>query len=819
MQPPRFNSISTDVTGIRNIRVLLASVFYYTFRRWLPVKKYIVVLESGGRTVCMGDPYFIAKHSLNHPQYARFQFIIVGNKRDIRPLTASAEHTTIRSCPRHSVRYCYWLAVAGFLINDYSFPLYFSRREEQRYLLMYSKIPLTDIGRSNDPCSATFSNLQRNVFHATHLLSPGNYFDNEFSKELMLGHGCNTKIIHGGYPRNDVFYSAKTSVRVITGDTLVNIALLPNWCKYENISSDSTELSEILHQIDDRLPEGYKVWLDQYAFSSETLETTEFQNINYFPDDYERYSFLSRCDILVSGLCVELLDFSLTSKPAFLFLPERRQNDAGTNQTQFISGFPHKVIGNTRDLISVLKDAKEYSGQPGISEDAFRKRYRDLEHGESTARLCSHFLLENDALSERSIIKNQDKKNLLVYAGSLLVNGITASLKNLLDEIDKDKYNLVLWIDCVDDNSQAEQFISRIDKRISFIPARHWRPLDVLQLIQFSLASVFPSIFSGFYRDRLLWRSEYERRFGATHFDCIVHYTGYNRNAAMIMCSSGANKIIYMHNDMMREHATRKNYLAVAIKEAYRDADAIVTVRPGLEKSYCDEVEDIKQKTIYLPNLVSRQYLELAKNSLHESFARNISEDEAKRVVGALEKDGVYRFINLARFSPEKGQLRLIQAYENLYSTTVSTQLFIMGAHGDLYEEIVKKALNSRAADSIYVLRGSWNPFPLLARMDTFVIASYYEGLPMAIFECLALGVSVITTDIPGPADFLSKGYGTVVPNSVEGLISGMKRAMEDGVGSRTFDVDSYNQDALSRFYELIEGIGRTNRTLENHSN
>ena len=77
----------------------------------------------------------------------------------------------------------------------------------------------------------------------------------------------------------------------------------------------------------------------------------------------------------------------------------------------------------------------------------------------------------------------------------------------------------------------------------------------------------------------------------------------------------------------------------------------------------------------------------------------------------------------------------------------------------------------------------------------------------MVIMEALILGKPVVSTDIPGPSEFLrGNGCGLLVPSSTDGVLQGLK-AYYDGLlnSLKPFDAQAFNQKAMNEFYELIK--------------
>ena len=181
----------------------------------------------------------------------------------------------------------------------------------------------------------------------------------------------------------------------------------------------------------------------------------------------------------------------------------------------------------------------------------------------------------------------------------------------------------------------------------------------------------------------------------------------------------------------------------------------------------------------------------------------NITVEELKE---NLSNKNTIKFINIARFSKEKGLDNLVRAFEKYHQMNPNSYLTIIGGYGPTYEETLDLVMSSPAQEAIAIIKSISNPYPILNASDVFVLSSHYEGLPMVIMEALILDKPVISTNITGPKEFLEQGYGYLVDDSVEGLIDGMKEYEKTQLTLlKSFDYVAFNETAIQEFEELFK--------------
>ncbi|HWB54569.1 MAG TPA: glycosyltransferase [Tepidisphaeraceae bacterium] len=140
----------------------------------------------------------------------------------------------------------------------------------------------------------------------------------------------------------------------------------------------------------------------------------------------------------------------------------------------------------------------------------------------------------------------------------------------------------------------------------------------------------------------------------------------------------------------------------------------------------------------------------------------------------------------VGRLCEQKGQLILVQAASELARQQIQFQLLFVGdgpMRPEIEAEIAKNNLNSRTAISGWQTNEQVRQHILASR--AMVLASFAEGLPVAIMEASALGRPVISTQIAGIPELIEPGISgwLVPPGSVCQLADAMKSALKTPVG------------------------------------
>ncbi|WP_019905976.1 glycosyltransferase [Methylobacterium sp. 77] len=131
-------------------------------------------------------------------------------------------------------------------------------------------------------------------------------------------------------------------------------------------------------------------------------------------------------------------------------------------------------------------------------------------------------------------------------------------------------------------------------------------------------------------------------------------------------------------------------------------------------------------------------------------------------------------YVNVGRFSYQKGHDILVTAFAKAYRTRKNIRLVLVG-YGPM-DDLVRLIKSLDLESVVRIAYHPDNPQEPLAASDVYVSTSRWEGWSLAICEALRVGLPVIATDCEfGPSDILTdRRLGLLVPLDDDAIAAAM---------------------------------------------
>lgn len=792
------------------IKSVKATFIFSRFYEKNRIKDEILIQSYDGSSIS-GNPYYILKEICKEKEYDSLKKYIVSNKNkinEIKNIIKKEKIANAKVIEIHSRKYCKKLTECKYLINNSTFPTYFIKKEGQIYLNTWHGTPLKAMGKDVIDSKHEIGNVQRNFAMADYLLYQNDFMFEKMKDAFFLDNLFLGKYIISGYPRNDIFYNKQNKENIKKTLHIENkkiVVYMPTWRGKIDKRENNTQADNIINTLDyleKSLDNSFVIFTKIHNLANIDIQYDMYEKIKPFPSEYETYEFLSIADCLVTDYSSVMFDFANTKKKIILYTYDY---DLYTENRGFyldVKNMPFPIVYNKEDLYSEIKNIND-----NINYEEFYNKFCCYDSNDITKKIC-RLLINNDESNLKVIDGkkyNNQKENILIFTGALSKNGITASLKGLLNNIDLNMYNyyLTFYRNVVKRNKET---LNSIPDNCYYIPIQGARDYTLSEFIASILYFKF-NIETKFIKNKLknTYQREIKRLYPTLKFKYAIDFCGYDKQPINMISYMDSVRIRFTHSNLANEQKTRNNIHIPSLKHAYKTYDKIAVVRESMKKEVETHFKNIKPDNIYtVHNVNDVKNILLNADSKLEFSNGTYSNMELEEIESILENDKILKFINIGRFSEEKGQERLLRAFKKIQEKHKNVCLFIIGGHGNKFKSILN-LIDEENIKNVIIIKNLDNPYTILKKCDLFVLSSFYEGLPMTIMESLILNVPILSVDIDGPRNFLKQGYAYLVENSEEGLEDGMDKFINHQFKElKKFNSEQFNKNAIEEFYKIL---------------
>lgn len=781
---------------------------YIKYYETLPIDERAILLESTHGKKLDGNIYYILRYLATDEKYKDYKIYLSSMGRYVRKLSEFLEIHGIQNVNvvmMASDEYMRLLASAKYLINDTSFGPYFAKKPGQIYLNTWHGTPLKTLGRSDASEYHTLGNIQRNFVKSDFLLYPNEYTRDIMLEDYMLENIAGGRVMLSGYPRNEIFFDEEARARVrdelmLEGKrTYVYMPTYRGQVSRGKTSKSTAYLVYYLFEMEKMLRDDEVMFVNLHPLATDAVNFSEFNKIKPFPKEYEVYEFLNSADVLITDYSSVFFDFAVTGKKTVLFTYDEDEYLSTRGMYMNIDELPFPRVYDLPSLFEEIRSEKNYD------DKAFLEKFCPYESINASRNLCDCMILGDESGVILQPIADNGKENVFIYAGNLSGNGITTSLISLLHTIDLEKRNYIVTFRS-DIVGKYKDTIKRFPKNVKYyafstdpcisVKSRIVRKLFREKLIKANLYMKLARSSIDF---------EFKQFFGQARIDSVIQFNGYENDVILLFSAFDGNNTIFVHNNMIEEITKKGNQQWDVLKYAYRNYRNVAVVTEDMIKptkkisSRADNIKVVKNTVRY------KEILEKSGEKFTESsyVSCSLPFEKVREALESTDK----KFINIGRFAPEKGQDQLISAFSKFHKENPASYLFIIGGYSlsGIYEKLEAQISSLGLSERVILIMNMQNPYTVLNKCDYLVLSSHYEGFGLVLIEADILGKPVVSTDIPGPKTFMEKHGGTLVEDSEDGILEGIKMLAEGKIKPMNVDYEEYNNTIKREFDSLFQ--------------
>ncbi|ELV3393006.1 CDP-glycerol glycerophosphotransferase family protein, partial [Staphylococcus pseudintermedius] len=726
---------------------------------------------------------------------------------------------------KESNEYLKALTESKFLINNATFPAYFTKKPQQIYINTWHGTPLKHMGFDVKNNLKGSQNTMKNFLASDYMISPNAHTTNIFKHAFKLDGLYSGEILEMGYPRIDLTINttAKEARKYLAEHLNLKkkpiILYCPTW-RGENVNDPENSLLNVFEEIkllNQKLP--YQVLVKVHPFVySKAKEMPELKPY-LVPDFLDTNQLMPAVDLMITDYSSIFFDFLVTDKPIVFYVPDldKYQNERGVYIN--LCALPGPVADNIQDVITLVSNESYKDADVQEKYAKFKHDFVNYENGSVTARLIESVFLNQQDTSSKST-SHQQKEKILLYPGGMKHNGITTSVINLLANIDYDKYDVTVFTNNTNNVEQLNNLQS-LNDNVRIVLRRGPMIATFKELYQNEFVrqrGIYKSFEKRLY-PKALFEREFRKIFGDSQFDYAIDYSGYAMFWSNLILASGAKKkYILLHSDIKSDmertvKGKRPHYQNLkGVISLYPYFDKLVSVSEATKKLNQSNFGGLKLKNRHI---ASRNTINIEKINQLVDDDSDLFEKNGTPVLPTLTEHGIeaiefsqddFKIVSVGRLSPEKGFDLLIKAVAELVPKYPQLKLYILG-DGPLKGTLKSLVEQLGIQNHVYFLGQRRNPFYIVKRADVFALTSHYEGQSMVILEALTVGTNVLASDIIANRYVLEdEKYGMLVEKNEVDIAKGLEQFI-NGTNKdyAKFDAVAYNEETIQEFYSLLE--------------
>ena len=343
------------------------------------------------------------------------------------------------------------------------------------------------------------------------------------------------------------------------------------------------------------------------------------------------------------------------------------------------------------------------------------------------------------------------KKNVIIRSGSLRMGGLERVLIEVLQNIDKEKYNITLVID--DDCGGENIFEKDIPKEIPYYFLKSQGLIEKTNYYKLRRKNILYKLMYNIYMNIETYIKSKNIKKLIEKLGKIDVFIDYDAGATKYIENIEADKkVVWIHNSI--PNLKKGEGKIKRFGKRLEKYDRIVAICDEMKEELKDIYPNLKDKIIRIYNPFNFSRVLNLKDNMSELTKkdRNLLNEDYCIAISRLD-------------TVQKDYKTLLKAFKILKSKGINKKLYILG-DGPSEAEIEDMVKEYDLIEEVKLLGRFKNPYVWLNNADFFIHSSKYEGFGLVLIEAAILDKLVISSNCPvGPTEILENGKSGILFN------------------------------------------------------
>lgn len=382
---------------MKYIKKLIVKLYRF-LAKLVPVNKHIIIFESNLFRNYTGSPRYIYEDIVRQNFDEKYKCVWVfknPESLDTSSIPGNATYVKYRT-----LKFFYYVSVAGFIVSDSRLPNYLSKNKNATYIQTWHGTPLKKLAldmtnldmAGNNDIERYHNNFKISTSKWDYLISQNNFSTNIFKRCFAF----DKTILEIGYPRNDVLINSTADdiagLKEKLGLPLDKKIILyaPTWRDNQYYKKGEYKFASAIDfdALRNSLSDEYVMIVKYHYLIKDNVDWSKYEGFIYqYGESEDIASLYLVSDILITDYSSVMFDYSVLRRPMIFFtydLEEYKNNLRGF-YFDFLEEAPGPVV---LDNDSLIESIKNYNPQEWAEKyEAFHNKYNHCDDGKAASKV------------------------------------------------------------------------------------------------------------------------------------------------------------------------------------------------------------------------------------------------------------------------------------------------------------------------------------------------------------------------------------------------------------------------------------------------